>query len=182
MNRRKINVDQLHPPPSSPCLCWRIVFVSVRSLNYNIDDCRHHEVTYFICWTWNKLHLRSILFILDWSCMLNWWIVSYVILKLSDTIVCCILELCCTGMYLKSFMLFVVTYMVSVSVVLNISRFGYLPLWSSGQKFLATDPEVSRLVPGPTRFSENRCPLSLMRTIEELLEWKSSGSGLENRD
>jgi hypothetical protein len=27
-----------------------------------------------------------------------------------------------------------------------------------------------------------RCPLNLMRTIEELLEWKSSGSGLENRD
>jgi hypothetical protein len=24
-------------------------------------------------------------------------------------------------------------------------------------------------------------PLSLVRTIEELLEWKSSGSGLENR-
>jgi hypothetical protein len=27
-----------------------------------------------------------------------------------------------------------------------------------------------------------RGPLSLVRTIEELLEWKSSGSGLENRD
>jgi hypothetical protein len=25
-------------------------------------------------------------------------------------------------------------------------------------------------------------PLSLVRTIEELLEWKSSGSGLENQD
>jgi hypothetical protein len=25
-------------------------------------------------------------------------------------------------------------------------------------------------------------PLSLVRIIEELLEWKSSGSGLENRD
>jgi hypothetical protein len=25
-------------------------------------------------------------------------------------------------------------------------------------------------------------PLSLLRTIEELLEWKSSGSSLENRD
>jgi hypothetical protein len=41
--------------------------------------------------------------------------------------------------------------------------------------------------PGPTRFSEKyggleRGPLSLMRTIEELLEWKSSGSGVENRD
>jgi hypothetical protein len=27
-----------------------------------------------------------------------------------------------------------------------------------------------------------RDPLSLMRIIEELLEWKSSGSCLENRD
>jgi hypothetical protein len=27
-----------------------------------------------------------------------------------------------------------------------------------------------------------RGPLSLMRIIEELLEWKISGSGLENRD
>jgi hypothetical protein len=26
------------------------------------------------------------------------------------------------------------------------------------------------------------CLLSLVRIIEELLEWKSSGSGLENRD
>jgi hypothetical protein len=27
-----------------------------------------------------------------------------------------------------------------------------------------------------------RDPLSLVRITEELLEWKSSGSGLENRD
>jgi hypothetical protein len=27
-----------------------------------------------------------------------------------------------------------------------------------------------------------RGPLNLVRIIEELLEWKSSGSGLENRD
>jgi hypothetical protein len=27
-----------------------------------------------------------------------------------------------------------------------------------------------------------RGPLSLVRTIEELHEWKNSGSGLENRD
>jgi hypothetical protein len=27
-----------------------------------------------------------------------------------------------------------------------------------------------------------RGPLSLVRIIEELLEWKNSGSGLENRD
>jgi hypothetical protein len=29
---------------------------------------------------------------------------------------------------------------------------------------------------------QERGPLSLVRTIEELLAWKSSGSGLENRD
>jgi hypothetical protein len=28
----------------------------------------------------------------------------------------------------------------------------------------------------------SRGPLSLVRIIEELLEWKSSGSGLENRN
>jgi hypothetical protein len=44
---------------------------------------------------------------------------------------------------------------------------------------------VSGSIPGATRFSEiywirNRCPLSLVRIIEELLERKSSGSGLEN--
>jgi hypothetical protein len=30
--------------------------------------------------------------------------------------------------------------------------------------------------------SLERGPLSLVKTTEELLEWKSSGSGLENRD
>jgi hypothetical protein len=29
---------------------------------------------------------------------------------------------------------------------------------------------------------QERSPLSLVRVIEELLEWKSSGSGLENRN
>jgi hypothetical protein len=28
------------------------------------------------------------------------------------------------------------------------------PLWSSGQEFLATDPEVQGLIPGATTFSE----------------------------
>jgi hypothetical protein len=41
-------------------------------------------------------------------------------------------------------------------------------------------------IPGATRFSEKLClersPLSLVSTIEELLERKNSGSGLENRD
>jgi hypothetical protein len=48
------------------------------------------------------------------------------------------------------------------------------PLWSSGS------------IPGTTRFSEmvglERGPLSLASTVEELLERKGSGSGLENRD
>jgi hypothetical protein len=39
-------------------------------------------------------------------------------------------------------------------------------------------------IPGATRFSEGleRNPLSLVSTIEQLLERKSSGSGLENRE
>jgi hypothetical protein len=39
-------------------------------------------------------------------------------------------------------------------------------------------------IPGATRFSEGleRGPLNLVRIIEELLEWKSSGSGLVNGD
>jgi hypothetical protein len=42
-------------------------------------------------------------------------------------------------------------------------------------------------IPGATRFSEKvvgveRGPLSLLSTIEELLERNSCGSGLENRD
>jgi hypothetical protein len=46
--------------------------------------------------------------------------------------------------------------------------------WS---QFLATDSEVSGLIPGASRFSEkqrvwNRGPLSLVRTTEELLEGK----------
>jgi hypothetical protein len=50
-------------------------------------------------------------------------------------------------------------------------------------EFLATDPEV----PGSIQiFWEvvglERGPLNLVRIIEELLEWKSSSSGLENRD
>jgi hypothetical protein len=48
---------------------------------------------------------------------------------------------------------------------------------------LATDPEAS--IPGTTREKKvvglERGPLSLVGAIEELLERKSSGSGLENR-
>jgi hypothetical protein len=55
------------------------------------------------------------------------------------------------------------------------------PLWSSGQ-FLATDPEVRVRYPALPDFLRGleRGPLSLASTIEELLERKSSGSGLEN--
>jgi hypothetical protein len=57
-------------------------------------------------------------------------------------------------------------------------------LWSSGQ-FLATDPEVPGSISGTTRFfwelvGLERGPLSLVSTIEELLDRNSSGSGLEN--
>jgi hypothetical protein len=56
--------------------------------------------------------------------------------------------------------------------------------WS---ELLATDPEFPGSIPGATRFSENnvgleRGPFSLVRIIEELLEWKNSGFGLEHRD
>jgi hypothetical protein len=62
---------------------------------------------------------------------------------------------------------------------INFSLYHVGPLlWSSGQEFLGTDPEV--LVRFPTL--PERVPLSLVRAIEELLERKSSGSGLENRD
>jgi hypothetical protein len=55
--------------------------------------------------------------------------------------------------------------------------------WS---EFLATNPEVPGSIPGATRcFWEvvglERGPLSLVRIIEGLLEWKSRGSGQENR-
>jgi hypothetical protein len=54
-------------------------------------------------------------------------------------------------------------------------------------EFLATDPEVPGSYSRPYQiFWEvgglERGPLSLVRTTEELLEWKSSGSGLENWD
>jgi hypothetical protein len=46
------------------------------------------------------------------------------------------------------------------------------------------DPEVPGSIRGATKFSEivgmERCPLNLVRIIEELLERKGSGSGLRN--
>jgi hypothetical protein len=56
------------------------------------------------------------------------------------------------------------------------------PLWS---EFLATDPEVrfdSRCYQIFWVVGLERGPLSLVSTTEDLLERKSSGSGLENRD
>jgi hypothetical protein len=46
-------------------------------------------------------------------------------------------------------------------------------------EFLDTDPEVRVRFPALPDFQG---PLSLVSTSEELLERKSSGSGLENRD
>jgi hypothetical protein len=60
------------------------------------------------------------------------------------------------------------------------------PVWSSGQSswlqiqrsgFDSRSYQIFREVVGL-----ERGPLSLVSTTEELLEWKSSGSGLENRD
>jgi hypothetical protein len=55
--------------------------------------------------------------------------------------------------------------------------------WS---EFLATDPEVRVRFPVLPDFlrssGSGTGPLSLVSTIEQLLERKSSGSGLENRD
>jgi hypothetical protein len=56
-------------------------------------------------------------------------------------------------------------------------------LWS---EFLATEPEVRvrfPVLPDFLRSSGSRTgPLSLVSTNEEMLERKSSGSGLENRE
>jgi hypothetical protein len=62
--------------------------------------------------------------------------------------------------------------------------FGRPPLWSSNQSsWLQTQRSDSRRY---QIFLEvvglERSPLSLVRIIEELLEWKSDGYGLENRD
>jgi hypothetical protein len=55
------------------------------------------------------------------------------------------------------------------------------PLWSSGQSSWL-QIQRSRHLPEFLRSSSSRTgPLSLVRTIEELLERKRSGSGLENR-
>jgi hypothetical protein len=45
-------------------------------------------------------------------------------------------------------------------------------------EFLATNPEV----PGSILDTGKRGPLSLVRITEELHKWKSSGSGVRNRD
>jgi hypothetical protein len=59
---------------------------------------------------------------------------------------------------------------------------GLEPLWSD---FLAANPEVPGSIPSATRFTEqqwafNGVHSALVRINEELLERKSSGSGLEN--
>jgi hypothetical protein len=48
---------------------------------------------------------------------------------------------------------------------------------SRGPGFVSRRYQIFPEVVGP-----ERGPLSLVRIIEELLQWKSSGSGLENRD
>jgi hypothetical protein len=60
------------------------------------------------------------------------------------------------------------------------------PLWSSGQ---GSWLQIQRSEFDSRRYQTlwevvglEQGPLSLVSTIEELLEWKSSGSGLENQD
>jgi hypothetical protein len=56
-------------------------------------------------------------------------------------------------------------------------------LWSSSQEFLATDPGFdSRRYQIIWVVGLERGPLSLVKIIEEQLEWISNGSGLENRN
>jgi hypothetical protein len=52
------------------------------------------------------------------------------------------------------------------------------------QQAYRTDPEVPGSIPGSSRFSEKQRVWNgvLVKTTEELLGRKSSGSGLENRD
>jgi hypothetical protein len=66
------------------------------------------------------------------------------------------------------------------------SHFMFLSLWASGQNFWL---QIKRSVLGYQRYQIfwevvglERDPLSLVSTIEELLERKSSGSGLESRE
>jgi hypothetical protein len=59
------------------------------------------------------------------------------------------------------------------------------PLWSSGQSSWLQIQKSRVRFPQLQIFWEvvglERGPLSLVRIIEELAEWKSSGFGLENR-
>jgi hypothetical protein len=60
------------------------------------------------------------------------------------------------------------------------------PLWYSGQSFWLQIQRSRVRLPDLPDFLRSRgsgtVPFSLMRKIEELLERKNSGSGLENRD
>jgi hypothetical protein len=60
------------------------------------------------------------------------------------------------------------------------------PLWPSDQSVCLQIQRLRIRFPAYQIFWEvgglERGPLSLVKTTEELLEWKSSGSGLENRD
>jgi hypothetical protein len=58
------------------------------------------------------------------------------------------------------------------------------PLWSSGQSSWLQIQRSRVLFPAPADFvrSSGSGTGYLVRITEKLLEWKSSGSGLENRD
>jgi hypothetical protein len=72
------------------------------------------------------------------------------------------------------------TYVFTYSLFYDTSKSQIRPpLWSSGQSswFDSRRYQISSEVVGL-----ERGPLSLVRIIEELLEWKSGGSGLGNRN
>jgi hypothetical protein len=70
-----------------------------------------------------------------------------------------------------------------VSPILIFESLNLLVKWS---EFLATDPEVRVRFPALSDFlrrsGSGTGPLSLVSTIEEVLERKNSGSGLESRE
>jgi hypothetical protein len=70
---------------------------------------------------------------------------------------------------------------ISAHTSWNSYRLKRPPLWSSAQSFRLGFDSLPYQIFWEVRGLQ-RGPPSLVRTIEELLEWKSSGSGLENRD
>jgi hypothetical protein len=80
----------------------------------------------------------------------------------------------------------VLFYFIVVHAYMSIYFLVQARLWSSGQSLWLQIQKPRVRFPALPIFWEvgglERVPLSLVRTIEEVSEWKSSGSGIENRD